>query len=129
MIKYVYRIESSEGEGCYTGTGTGDGRNVTWSDRDHSDMVRFPNPMKEMLVDNIQDLKRDGWLCGFKDLNQLQSWVTPCELKRLYKLGYKIKRKRVRDIRIGRRQVIFKPYKPPYNLTINKRLMNINISY
>ena len=96
---YVYRIENNKGIGPYIG-------NVEpWQSSNHDNK---PNPIDESLIACRSTLKNYHYYCGFKDLNQLQAWFTPCEITTLSKQGFKIKRMKAYDIRIGKQQVIFK---------------------
>lgn len=103
LHSYFYRVEDSKGMGPYAGaTRQGLDGSSRWSSGSHDG-----SPDRPTLFYEVGRGHERGQIFGFKTLRQLQSWFRPEELKRLYKLGYQIKRVRGRQIIATRTQVLF----------------------
>lgn len=87
----IYRIENKERQGPYW-----DFDHSKWRTRSHEDSDRWPNIMFDENVDEWHDycnknsIDKDNFICGFKNLNQLEKWLTKKEIENLKNHGFKI---------------------------------------
>ena len=95
---FVYRVENYQGEGPYTSLG-----HRYWSDRSHDD-DNHPSPQGESL-----NIYKEGYICGFISLRQLNDWFNQQELKKLKELGYTIHKVTPKkgSTLVGKKQAIF----------------------
>ena len=103
----IYRVQNAGGCGCYA-----ERDHVKWADdfKVHDrDEIKYPNPMRENLVQYRHELKEGNWYCAFKDMVQLQSWFSDTELVKLKNLDFNIHEIVICEskVRIGEKQVIF----------------------
>lgn len=92
----ILRVQNIMGEGPYTGGACRDFYRL-------HEPPSHPNPMGEGLVYNM-----NGWRCGFKDREQLESWFNDRELEILKSRGYNVEELEVNEVIIGKKQLVFK---------------------
>lgn len=70
--------------------------------RRHND--KFKTPWDDGL-----DLERNGreWFCGYKSIEQIQSWIKKSEFRKLISHGYKILLIKANECQVGDDQLIF----------------------
>lgn len=71
-----------------------------WTTRSHNDNNIHPEPYSERLIVT-------GKVCGFKTRKQLHQWFSKAELKRLNRLGFRIRRYEAIDAELGVKQMVF----------------------
>ena len=91
---YFYRVEDKDGQGPYWfgAKGWEDGKHCVPTHPAIADEIGLEGYiiLREQL--NVAGFKTSDCFFGFITLRQLQRWFSPLELKRLEKLGYRIKR-------------------------------------
>lgn len=104
MSKYIFRIEHKETRrGPYVGC-----LGVPWQETLHNESWR-PTASEESKL--CREIRYGEHYFGFDNLGQLKHWFTRTELKKLNKLGFRIrryKRSELGEIVQGDFQVIFK---------------------
>ena len=103
-MQFIYRIEDSKGNGCYYGH-TDSKKMRKLLDFDNS--MRHPLPINDT---GIKRLSKENEIHGFKDIDQALKWFNAIEISSLYKIGFKLVYRRVKEITaIGESQVLAKP--------------------
>ena len=94
--QYIYRVEDSYGEGCYTTSNE--------HIRKHAPSNGHPRPQEDDAIDR---LPKHFEKCGLLNLNQVMAWFTTAELGMLEDDGFYLKRIKVLVKAIGNTQVLF----------------------
>lgn len=66
--------------------------------------AKFPTPRKECLNMSLDDKE---WFCGYKSIDELQSWVYSDEIKFFISKGFKVLLLEVTEFQLGEHQIIF----------------------
>lgn len=101
----VLRIEHPKsGLGCYIHKYVDSQQAVEYEEmyRRHSTDDEHPNPFQD-----IGNSMQSNEFCGFADAEQLHNWFTDEELKMLFSLGFELIEVEAKNIRYGKRQVVF----------------------
>lgn len=112
-MKQVIRIEYTDGYGlflrCYVNKDLDD-----IGDRHYSCKKLFPSILDRHKSfnrpnDDGLDLRLDDkiWYCGYKNVEQLQLWITSEELKSIIEYGFRILLLDVNEYQEGRDQIIY----------------------
>lgn len=98
MITTVYRIQNEIGEGSYQAT---DG--TVYRKLGHDISYKHPSPGSENLPIG------DNFICGFKDIKQLNNWFEPHEIELMSRHGFKIIKRQAAIVHYGKSQITFIP--------------------
>lgn len=107
----VWRVENYKGQGPYVDFCIWDNRNDEWAHgKTHNSIwIRghrypaHPNPGQEGLN------RSDVHLCGFESLDQLLSWFTWKEIRKMKRHGFRVVRRQASEVVRGKKQLIFIP--------------------
>jgi hypothetical protein len=104
-MPYIYRVENKLKKGCYWGKHYD--KKICDIIGDHfwkCNYNKHPIPEEDKGIKRY--IKRNE-ICGFKTKKQALKWFTFKELKGLLKIGYKLKKIKVKEITaIGQKQVL-----------------------
>lgn len=112
MTMYMFRIEDKNDLGPYHG---GDvmiyGEELGfWHTGEPNHPAPLYNPDKEPelyeILSKCSYTKQQQYLYGFKDTKQYCKWFTREEREDMFQYGYRLKKVRVKDLYIGRKQCI-----------------------
>lgn len=96
---FIYRIEDSDGKGCYRFMET-----LSFLGKHNNDIENHPCPSNDRGIDRYIE---ENEICGFKDLQQLKKWFTLSDIKKLRYFGFTIKKIEVEQITAyGEKQVL-----------------------
>ena len=102
-MNYIYRVQDSNGNGCYRELGS-----RYWAEQDHDD-EDHPMPSEDGIdIDDYKDLPDDHRF-GFRTKDQAMRWFNERELENLAEHGYYLKRVRGKVIMDGFKQCVFVP--------------------
>jgi len=100
----IFRMQNSEGEGCYTSDGFSD---ILYS---HCVFNGHPTPQEDAGIN--REMKFGVEICGFESIRQAVKWFNSAERRELRKEGFQIVRREVREITArGQKQCLAIPYK------------------
>lgn len=112
----IFRVERLRGIGPYNRRYYNKWQNENWS-VNNNPFLSFSFESKD-----VQKVLKYNWLCGFKTKKDLTNWFSPSQLKKLYKLGFKVVIIEPEKLVVGYKQVIFKGRKSTKRLNLSEVL-------
>ncbi|GEM_PF-4945840 len=98
-MEFIYRVENKDGQGCYMN----EIEEINFILARHFEEY-YPTPKEDL---GIERNPKYNEICGFKDIKQAENWFNNYELWELKKLGYELKKVKVKKITaIGEKQVL-----------------------
>ena len=99
-MQTIYRLENKDGTGPYVAKSRdGEHKNhpylIQLIERHGSDDIYHPTPRADAGIDRWMEHNE---ICGFKTFKQFAQWFTRADRVDLYKIGFRLRRTKVRRI-------------------------------
>lgn len=103
MVNYIWRVENKKGQGAYTYNGNNELMFDLW-ERHAQNWIKHPQLINETGIGRFPNKNE---ICGFISKQQAFNWFSKNDLILLKKVGYTLKRIKVRTISaIGKQQLL-----------------------